>query len=351
VSILYYVRLFALSFILDIDSCSIVSSFNYELYFGFSWIFAFISFDRWIKVEWPTKSHVWCTRENYVYLCLITFIVSLIQNIAYTFSCFNDDCEQKNLACEIFIHVIYITMYMFVPIGIILVAITRTCLITIHLRQRVRTSNAHSQQSSTTDTSTAMPLDPTARCCPSTSGTSRLSTSLMSSLSSTTNSTLNCPPLLQTASRLANIRRRRSRIDAQMVVLISINVAPFILVHVITEIAYLFEKYSPLVAQSTFTRLFIIFIYLSWYVISATRFYTNCLLSRIYREEFKTRLYILRHGCKRRSECNQRASSRRMSSRYCIAVSFVHAAENTTLNMNHLQCMDSRNTQIYRERQ
>ena len=140
--------------------------------------------------------------------------------------------------------------------------------------------------------------------------------------------------MVNVSNRLAHHhRRRRSRIDAQMIVLISINVAPFILVHVITEIAYLFEKYSTFVAESTVAKLIIILIYLSWYLISATRFYTNCLLSRIYREEFKNRLYMLRNGCKPRSiPSDRRSSSRRPSSRYFIG-SMIDGGESTTVNI------------------
>jgi hypothetical protein len=120
-----------------------------------------------------------------------------------------------------------------------------------------------------------------------------------------------------------------------MVILISINVAPFIIVHIINEIAYLFEQYSPLVAQSRVAKLFIILIYLSWYLISATRFYTNCLLSRIYREEFKNRLYMLRHGCKPRIVIVEQIQSRRYSSKPFIG-SMANGIESTitpTANM------------------
>ena len=315
------------------------SRFNYELYFGFSWIFAFISLDRWIKVEWPTKSQAWCTRENYIYLCLLSLLGSLVQNLIYTFVCISDECGQKNLVCEIFIHLIYISLYMIVPIAIILISISRTCLITIHLRKRFRVSNSinQQQQQPLTDNSMSIKLDTIGRCSSLTGGT-RLSSSFVSSHSSSMNP--NAPSSshsVQLSTRLAHLRRRRSRVDAQMVVLISINVAPFILVHIITEIAYLFEKYSAFVARSTFARLLIIFIYLSWYLISATRFYTNCLLSRIYREEFKNRLYLLRNGCKPQLTSVNRASSRRQSSKFCIAGSLVNGAESTTLNLNHMQ--------------
>lgn len=311
-----------------------LSSFNYELYFGFSWIFAFISIDRWIKVEWPTKSQKFCTRTNYIYLCLLSLMISLIQNILYTFLCINAECGQKNLACEIFIHILYISMYMTVPILIILISISRTCLITIHLRKRFRSTNVEKS-------SVNIPLDPIGRATSTSGTTSRLSNSFVSSISSTTNATTNnCSQLMPAAARLGQLRRRRSRIDTQMVVLISINVAPFILVHIITEIAYLFEKYSQFVAQSYAARLLIIFIYLSWYLISATRFYTNCLLSRIYREEFKNRLYMLRHGCKPHQTATASTtvvSSRRASSRHFIAGSLIHGLESTTCNLTHRQ--------------
>jgi hypothetical protein len=234
---------------------------------------------------------------------------------------------------------------MTVPIAIILISISRTCLITINLKKRFRTtslntekstSNTEQQQEQPTEMSTSRKLETIVRCN-STTVTTRLSNSFVSPPSSTTttNST-NYSHLINTSNRLAHYRRRRSRIDAQMVVLISINVAPFILVHIITEIAYLFEKYSKFVAQSTAARLIIILIYLSWYLISATRFYTNCLLSRIYREEFKNRLYMLRHGCKpRRPTLNDRTSSRRRSSRLFIG-SMVNGGESTTVNMKSI---------------
>jgi hypothetical protein len=319
-------------------------SFNYELYFGFSWIFVFISVDRWIKVEWPTKSQTLCTRKKIIYLCLLTIFLSLTQNIIYAFLCFNDECGQKNLACEIFIHVIYITMYMTVPIAIILISISRTCLITINLRKRFRTSNPNNQQQQKqeeqplADMSMPVKSDTSVRCN-STTITTRLSNSfILSSPSSTTITTTtnaNYSQLLHTSNRLAYYRRRRSRMDAQMILLISINVAPFILVHIITEIAYLFEKYSTYVSESTGTRLIIILIYLSWYLISATRFYTNCLLSRIYREEFRNRLYLLRHGCKSRPTSSDRTSLRRHSSRYFVG-SMANGGESTTVNLKSI---------------
>ncbi len=314
-------------------------SFNYELYFGFSWIFVFISVDRWIKVEWPTRSQTLCTRENFIYLCLLTVFLSLVQNIIYTFLCFNNDCEQKNLACEIFIHTIYITIYMTIPIAIILISISRTCLITINLRKRFRTSSSSNQQQQQpltdfTDMQVSVKLDTVAHCTSATV-TTRAPNSFVSSPSSTTTTNPSNCQLLKKSNRLVHYRRRRSRMDAQMIALISINVAPFILVHIITEIAYLFEKYSKFVAESTAARLTIILIYLSWYLISATRFYTNCLLSRIYREEFRNRLYMLRNGCKPRTSSIDRTSSRRHSSRL-FAGSMVIGGESTTVNMKSI---------------
>ncbi len=324
------------SFKFSIVIFSFSLSFNYELYFGFSWIFVFISVDRWIKVEWPTKSQTLCTRKNFIYLCLLSVLLSLIQNIIYTFLCFNNECGQKNLACEIFIHAIYITIYMTVPIAIILISISRTCLITINLKKRFRTSNSNNQQQQQllTDVPISLKLE-TMVHCNSTIPTTRISNSCISSPSSTTTTNTNQAQLLNTSNRLAQHRRRRSRIDAQMIVLISINVAPFILVHIITEIAYLFEKYSTFVAESIAARSIIILIYLSWYLISATRFYTNCLLSRIYREEFKNRFYLLRNGCKPRPILSDRTSSRRPSSRYYMG-SMANGGESTTANLKSI---------------
>ncbi|CAF1014181.1 unnamed protein product [Rotaria sordida] len=333
IDVIYQINVFTLS----IHWCRFFTIFNYELYFGFSWIFVFIAVDRWIKVEWPTKSQTLCTRRKFIYLCLITICCSLLQNIIYTLLCFNNDCGQKNLICEIFIHIIYITLYMTVPIAIILISICRTCMITIKLKKRFRTSssNNHQQQQQHTDVPVPFKLE-TLVHCNSTSITTRISNSFVSSPSSTTINNTNYSQFITSPNRLAQIRRRRSRLDAQMVILISINVAPFILVHIITEIAYLFEKYSTFVAQSTVAKLIIILIYLSWYLISATRFYTNCLLSRIYREEFKNRLYTLRYGCKPRSRSNGRSSSsRRHSSRYYIG-SMVNGGESTTINIKSM---------------
>lgn len=216
---------------------------------------------------------------------------------------------------------------MTIPIAIILVSISRTCLITINLKKRFRTSDAGCQQQTLSDVSVAIKLETIVRC-QSISTTNRLSNSFVSSPSSTTI----LPSTNNPSHRLIQSRRRRTRLDAQMVILISINVAPFILVHIITEIAYLFEKYSTAVAQSTFARLMIIFIYLSWYLISATRFYTNCLLSRIYREEFRNRLYMLRHGCKPRYD----PSLRRPSSRHFLAstINVAGGGESVTVNLN-----------------
>ena len=296
-------------------------SSNYELYLAFSWIFVFISVDRWIKVEWPTRSQTICTRKRFIYLCLCTLILSLIENILYTFLCLNNQCQQKNLACEIFIHTIYITIYMTIPIALILISISRTCLITLHIKKRFRPASQqpllanHLRKPSKLDVPKHLNTINTTIVLPCRSASHVPS-------SSATTILLNLPNHQQpinSPNRLINysphLRRRRSRLDTQMVILISINVAPFIIVHIITEIAYLFEKYSPLVARSRMAQLFIILIYLSWYLISATRFYTNCLLSRIYREEFKKRLYLLRHGCKPGIIIGRRVPPRRHSSR------------------------------------
>ena len=218
---------------------------------------------------------------------------------------------------------------MTVPIAIILIAISRTCLITINLKKRFRTSNSNNyqqQQQPLTEMSMSFQM-------PTVGRGNRTSNSFVSSLSSTTTTpNTNYAQLLNTTNRRTNYRRRRTRIDAQMIVLISINVAPFVLVHIITEIAYLFEKYSAFVAKSAASRSIIILIYLSWYLISATRFYTNCLLSRIYREEFQNRLYMLRHGCKPRPRPTRRRSSRRPSSRFFIGSMAANGGENTTVN-------------------
>ncbi|CAF0938029.1 unnamed protein product [Adineta ricciae] len=230
---------------------------------------------------------------------------------------------------------------MTVPIAIILISISRTCLITINLKKRIRRSTSSSdqqqqqQQQPLTDLSTSLKLESVVRCH-STTITSRLSSSFVSSPSSTTtNTNPTSSQHLNKSNRIAYSNRRRSRMDAQMVILISINVAPFILVHIITEIAYLFEKYSSFVEQSTVARSIIILVYLSWYLISASRFYTNCLLSRIYREEFRNRLYMLRHGCKPRPSVSERRSSRRKSSRFFIG-SLVIGGESTTMNMKSI---------------
>ena len=292
-------------------------SFNYELYFGFSWIFAFISIDRWIKVEWPSKSQTLCTRQRFLYLCLFTLMISLIENLIYTFLCLNDRCEQKNLICEIFIHTIYIIGYMIIPIALILVSISRTCLITLHVKKRFLPPKQRSKLLSSNQSTLNVPRHSTL---------TRTSRSTSSSFNS---------DLQQHIPRSSNVnrRRRRSGLDTQMVILISINVAPFIFVHIITEIAYLFEKYSTFVAQSRVAQLSIILIYLSWYFISATRFYTNCLLSRIYREEFKNRLYSLRYGCRPRIIIVERMPTHRHLSRPYIE-SMVNGLESTiTPNM------------------
>ncbi len=295
-----------------------IYSFNYELYFEFSWIFAFISIDRWIKVEWPRKSQTLCTRKRFIHLCLITLIISFIQNIIYTFLCLNNDCQHKNRICEIFIHVIYITIYMIVPIALILISIIRTCLITLHIKKRF-----HPVKQQTNNLSNSIiHSNITITTCQSTLFLNSPSPSI----------TLLNNQIIQNSNHLVNystqLHRRRSRLDTRMVMLISINVVPFILVHIITEIAYLFEKYSPLVPQSRVAQLLIILIYLTWYLISATRFYTNCLLSRIYREEFKNRLYMLRHGCKPRIIIVEQVQSRRHSSRPFIG-SMVNGIEST----------------------
>ena len=191
---------------------------------------------------------------------------------------------------------------MTIPIALILISISRTCLITLHIKKRFHPGKQQTkpivQPNPTTSRSPSFLTSPT----PS-----------VALLNSQTTSSPNRAP-----NYTVQLRRRRARLDTQMVILISINVAPFILVHIINEIAYLFEKYSPTVAQSRSAQLFIILVYLSWYLISATRFYTNCLLSRIYREEFKNRLYMLRHGCQPRIIIVEQVQSRRHSSRPII---------------------------------
>jgi hypothetical protein len=318
--------------LVSIVSRLLLSSLNYELYFGFSWIFAFISLDRWIKVEWPTKSQRLCTRKRFVYLCFLTLAISLTQNIVYVLACYNDACKYKNIACEIFVHTIYISLYMTVPIAIILVSICRTCLITLHVKKRFRTSNSYSKQEqrqpivSSTQSNTCnyqqTLLD--SNSSPRTVIV-RSSCSFVSSPSITTSTTQSttAESLRDSRARLANyttyMRRRRSGLDSQMVVLISINVVPFILVHIVTEIAYLIDIYSTSILHSKTAKLLIILIYLSWYLISATRFYTNCLLSRIYREEFHNRLHMLRYGCKPRIVLVNGSRRGRHSSKYYIA--------------------------------
>ena len=125
----------------------------------------------------------------------------------------------------------------------------------------------------------------------------------------------NDEPAVKSNARLASyssdLRRRRARLDAQMVILISINVAPFILVHIVTEIAYLLETYSKLVNRSI-----IVLIYISYYLVSATRFYTNCLLSRIYRDEFKNRLVLPRRRRKARMILVDKVQSHRNRLKY-----------------------------------
>jgi len=231
---------------------------------------------------------------------------------------------------------------MTIPIAVILISISRTCLITLHVKKRFRKSNE--QQLITENTIKHFKLDSVVHYnsindqkINSAMITPYKSNSFVSSPSATTTATTginssNHLQVINCQNRLTNhttqLRRRRSRLDTQMVILISINVAPFITVHIITEIAYLFEKYSSFVAHSTAAQLVIILIYLSWYLISATRFYTNCLLSRIYREEFKNRLYMLRHGCKPRIVIVTQVQTRRDSSRPYIG-SIANGVENT----------------------
>ena len=326
-----------------IESSCFSFSFNYELFFGFSWIFAFISIDRWIKVEWPTKSQKLCTRKRFSILCLFTLVISLFQNMTYTLKCKTEKCLEAGLACQIFIHVIYISFYMVIPIALILISMCRTCLITLQLKRRFRTSN---QENSSLTTELAncrtMKIDENPQ---STTLAPPLISSLINSPSMTTSTTTTTTAAavpfektnthqtpLVSKTRLVNyssyLRRRRNRSDAQMILLISINVVPFILVHIINEIAYLFELYSVTVAESRQAQLIIILIYLSWYFISATRFYTNCLLSRLYREEFKNRLYMLRHGCKPRLVIVGEVHSRRNSSRFHVPL-MINGAETT----------------------
>ena len=230
---------------------------------------------------------------------------------------------------------------MLVPIGIILLAIHRTCLITINLKKRFQTSDLHhhhhsyqQQQQSLIDTQIPSKLETTIRCN-ATEISNRLSSSFLNSHSSTTPSSTKYPPHITSSNRVAHIRRRRSRADTQMIILISINVAPFIIVHIITEIAYLLEEFSGFVKQSYAAKSIIKYIYLSWYLISATRFYTNCLLSHIYREEFKNRLHTLIYSCNPQTIPNDRTSSRRHSSKHYIG-SKVNDGESTTVNVNSI---------------
>ncbi|CAF1647972.1 unnamed protein product [Rotaria magnacalcarata] len=358
---IYQIKVYNLS----IHWCRFFTIVNYELYFGFSWVLVFISVDRWIKVEWPTKSQTLCTRKRFIHLCLIALFSSLVQNVTYTLLCFNEECAQKNIFCEILIHVIYISIYMVIPIAIILLSISRTCLITMHLKKRFRTNTQ--QQTKVTSNARLLKLDIVVHSnnnnldenMNSTIVTTHLSNSLISSPSTTTTNTAtatitNTATATTTntatattnntngihrlnsrnrATKFSKLRRRRSRLDAQMVILISINVAPFIIVHIITEIAYLFERYSAFVAQSTVAQLLIVVVYLSWYLISATRFYTNCLLSRIYREEFLNRLKMLRHGCKPRIIIVGQVQSRRNSSRFYVG-SATNGVEGTLSPIN-----------------
>ena len=252
-----------------------------------------------MKVEWPTKSQTLCTRTRFLYMCLIGLLLSLIQNIVYAFLCLNDKCQNKTLICEIFIHIVYISLYMVIPIVIILLSISRTCLITLHIKKRFRSSNQQNALAKnlciTSQNNRHSTFESTITSAIQTSRTS--SSYIGSSAPNGEYCKLNptqCRPL----TRMTTIRRRRAGLDTQMIILISINVAPFILVHIITEIAYLFESYSRFVAESPVAQLFIILIYLLWYLISAMRFYSNCLLSRIYREEFLNRIAMLRNRCK-----------------------------------------------------
>ena len=302
-----------------------------------------------MKVEWPTKSQTLCTRKRFIYLCLIALILSLIQNITYTLLCFNDECKENNLSCEIFIHVIYIAFYMTIPIAIILVSISRTCLITLHIKKRFRTSTQ--RQIPTASISRSCKRNSPKNCSPTTENhikspavVNRISNSFVNSLSTTTTTTNNTNTnhelLRNSQKRLANytthLRRKRSGLDTQMIILISINVAPFIIVHIITEIAYLFEKYLASADTSSGGRQLIILIYLSWYLISATRFYTNCLLSRIYREEFNNRLQMLRNGCKPRIILVGQGQSRRHSSRFYTG-NIANAVESTFIPATDLK--------------
>ena len=252
----------------------------------------------------------------------------------------NNDCTQKTLLCEILIHVIYIGIYMIVPIGIILLAISRTCLITIKIKKRFRTSNTPASPNGVSTGSQTVHYTPgPVSTHLSNSFVSSMSSSVAATASSAANGAASHAQLINGPNRLAHYRRRRTRLDAQMVILISINVAPFVLVHIVTEIAYLFEKYASFVSQSKVARLIIILIYLSWYLISATRFYTNCLLSRIYRQEFKSRLRMIRNGCKPAASLgNERSvSSKKHSSRYFIGQSTANGAESIAMDFNQLQ--------------
>ncbi|UJR36305.1 hypothetical protein I4U23_029033 [Adineta vaga] len=336
---LYHINVFALS----IHWCRFLTICNYELYFGFSWIFAFISLDRWMKVEWPTKSQTLCTRKRFIYLCLIGLMLSLIQNTIYAFLCFHDKCKPKTLTCEIFIHAIYISIYMIVPIVIILLSISRTCLITLHIKKRFRPSIQQNlskmNRSKSYQDNSHITIE---RTMTSTNVTSRTSSSFIGSLSQPTSipKTENYHQINDTQNRSLNyttttFHRRRARLDTQMIILISINVAPFILVHIITEIAYLFETYSHFVVQSRVSQLFIILVYLSWYFISATRFYTNCLLSRIYREEFLNRLSMLRNRCKPRIILVGQGQSSRRSTKIQVG-QIVNGIENTLIPTSNI---------------
>ncbi|CAF0909133.1 unnamed protein product [Didymodactylos carnosus] len=205
---------------------------------------------------------------------------------------------------------------MTIPIALILISISRICLITLTLKKRFQQVPRMSTPSITSNRLPTLPV-------------SVVVSNRNSMVTSTTASTSNhhhhhhhhhhhpSHRLSQINSQSA--RRRRNRLDNQMVILITINVAPFISVHIITEIAYLLEKYSTINNEYAISKLVIILIYLSWYLISATRFYTNCLLSRIYREEFKNRLSLIKNGCKtQRPIIISETSQHRHSARYGI---------------------------------
>lgn len=226
---------------------------------------------------------------------------------------------------------------MTIPIALILISISRTCLITLHVKKRFRTPPQPPLLPSNNSKALVTYLNPSNNekiseaIVPSRKSHSFISLPSTTTTTTGVNSTNNIQIVnyqKQLKSSPTQLRQRRSRLDTQMVILISINVAPFIIVHIVTEIAYLFEKYSSFVEQSPVAQLLIILIYLSWYLISAIRFYTNCLLSRIYREEFKNRLYMLRHGCKPRIIIVSQVQSKRHSSKFYLG-SMVNGVEST----------------------